>query len=256
MEPTKQWALVTGASSGIGLELARLLAADGYHLVLLARNGAALQQLADEVHSRHGVTVRVLIRDLADPASLPEIFEALRDIPISVLVNNAGFGLYGPFAQGDLRAQADMMQVNMTSLVALTHRFLQPMLARRHGRILNVASTAAFQPGPTVSVYYASKAFVHSFSYALSAELEGTGVTVTTLCPGATRTEFFTRARLPVAHGLVMMDARTVAEIGYRGLMRGQRVVIAGSFNRILAFLSKHSPIRLTSAIARRVHAD
>jgi short-subunit dehydrogenase len=257
MTPTTDgWAVITGASSGIGLELARLMAARGHNLVLLARNQTALEQLAAELRARHGTEVKVLVKDLAHSAAPAEVFDALRDVPVSILVNNAGFGLHGPFATNELRTQTDMMQVNMTSLVELTHRFLKPMIARRHGRILNVASIAAFQPGPTVSVYYASKAFVHSFSYALAAELEGTGVTVTALCPGATRTEFFTRARMPVAHGWVMMHARPVAESGYRGMMKGRRVVIPGLLNRIVAGLSKLSPIRLTSAISRRVHTE
>src|SRR5262245_5917651 len=185
------WALITGASSGIGLELAKLFAADHINLVLLARNEERLNKVSWELRARHSVQARVLVKDLASPTAPQEIFDELRDTPISMLVNNAGFGLYGPFLSGDLRGHSELMQVNMTALVQLTHLFAQPMVTRRTGRIMNVASTAAFQPGPLINVYYASKAFVHSFTYALAKELKGTGVTVTTLCPGTTHTEFF-----------------------------------------------------------------
>jgi short-subunit dehydrogenase len=147
-----------------------------------------------------------------------------------------------------------MMQVNMTALVEFTHRFLQPMLARRRGRILNVASIAAFQPGPTISIYYATKAFVYSFSCALAQELQGTGVTVTTLCPGTTRTDFFQRARVRIAGRWPMMDPRRVAEIGYRGLMKGQRVVIPGIANKVASALARPAPVRLTTAIVARLY--
>jgi uncharacterized protein len=250
------WALITGASSGIGRELAHCFAADHYNLVVVARNEGGLMELAEELKRTHGISVEVLARDLTAAGAPQEIFTLLQAKPVSVLINNAGFGLYGPFAQNDLRAQTDMMQINMTALVELTHLFVKPMLKLGHGRILNVASIAAFQPGPTVNIYYASKAFVYSFSYALADELEGSGVTVTALCPGATRTDFFTRAGMRVARGWVTMDARTVAELGHRGLMRGRRVVVPGLFNKIAAMLSKRAPARLTAAMVRKIHAQ
>jgi short-subunit dehydrogenase len=249
-----QWALITGASAGIGRELARCCAADGFNLILVARNQPSLVALANELTAAHGIDVQVLVRDLATSGAAAGIFEAVRDKSVSILINNAGFGLYGPFARNDPRTQTELMQVNMAALVELTHHFVQPMLVRRQGRILNVASLAAFQPGPTVNLYYASKAFVYSFSYALAAELDGSGVTVTTLCPGTTQTDFFARAGMRVARGWLMMDARTVAKLGYRGLMRGRRVVIPGFFNKLAAALSKRAPARLTSAVVRRVH--
>src|SRR5439155_13960807 len=141
-----EWALITGASSGIGLEFAKIFGANGHSLVLIARNEYRLNQLAQELKAKHGIATRVLAKDLSQPNAAKEIFDALRDSPISILVNNAGFGSYGPFAKTDLRAQTEMIQVNITALVELTHWFVQPMLARGGGRILNVASTAAFQP--------------------------------------------------------------------------------------------------------------
>lgn len=255
MNQTKQCALITGASAGIGRELAQVFAREGFSLVLTARNLERLNQLAAELRPRHDMDVRVLSQDLSQPDAAQQIFDQLRDTPVDVLVNNAGFGSYGPFAQSDLTLQTDMMQVNMVALVQLTRLFLEPMLQRRSGRILNLASTAAFQPGPMVNVYYASKAFVYSFSYALADELDGAGITVTALCPGLTRTEFLARAHMDLHTGWAAMDPATVAEIGYRGLMRGQRVVIPGLLNRITSFLSRRMPPRLTSAVIRRIHS-
>jgi short-subunit dehydrogenase len=252
---SNQWALITGATAGIGYELAKCFAANRFDLVLVARNEKRLQEIGGELKARHGVEATSLPRDLAQPEAAANIFDAVRDRPISVLVNNAGFGCYGPFQEQDLALQTEIMQVNMNALVQLTHLFLKPMLARHSGRILNVASTAAFQPGPTMNIYYASKAFVYSFSYALAEELAGTGVTITALCPGLTRTEFQARARLkPVGHWPAM-DARTVAEAGFRGVMKGKRVVIPGMANKVASFFAKRVPARLTTAIVRRVHA-
>lgn len=247
------WALITGASAGIGRELAKVFAEHGHNLVLVARDAARLKTLADELSAGAGVETVVLAQDLAQTGAAAEIFAAVRERPISMLVNNAGFGAHGSFASLSLQHQIDMMQVNMSALVQLTHRFIQPMLAQRSGRILNVASTAAFQPGPTANIYYASKAFVYSFTYALAEELEGSGVTVTALCPGMTRTEFFERAQMRMS-GWMAMDAREVAEIGYRGLMKGRRVVIPGWFNRVSSFFARRMPHRLTSMVVKRIH--
>ena len=250
-----KWALITGASTGIGYELAKLFADDGWNLVLVARNEARLQQVAAELRATHRSEVEVLAKDLTIATAPAEIFESLRDVPISALVNNAGFGWQGPFARGELKVSLDMMRVNMDALVRLTHLFAQPMLARGEGRILNVASTAAFQPGPFTNIYYASKAFVYSFSVALAEELAGTGVTVTTLCPGATRTGFHDRAGMQRSlRWLPLMEADEVARSGYRGLMRGKRVVIPGVMNRIAAALSKCLPTRFTAKMVRRIN--
>ncbi len=248
------WALITGASSGIGWELAKLFAADKCNLVLVARNEERLSQLAAELRARHGIEVKVIAKDLSLPTAPQELFDELRATPVAILVNNAGSGWHGAFAQTELRHSLAIMHLNMESLVKLTHLFVQPMLARRAGKILNVASTAAFQPGPMVNVYYASKAFVHSFSYALACELEGSGVSVTTLCPGTTHTEFFARGNFGPVRAAFTMDARTVAIAGYRGLLRGKRVVIPGLVNKIASALARCLPARWTTAVVRRLH--
>jgi short-subunit dehydrogenase len=248
------WALITGASAGIGSELARIFAADKSNLILVARNEARLSQLAAELRVKNDIQAKVLAKDLSSATAPQEIFDALRDTPVSVLVNNAGIGWHGAFAETELQRSLDIMRLNMDALVRLTHLFVQPMLARRAGKILNVASTAAFQPGPMVNVYYASKAFVHSFSYALAEELRDTGVTVTTLCPGTTQTEFFERGNFSHIRAPFMMDARTVAQAGYRALMRGKRIVIPGVTNKIASAFAKRLPVALTTTIVRRIH--
>jgi uncharacterized protein len=251
-----KWALITGGSAGIGLELAKVFAVNKFNLVLVARNESRLKQVAQELRAQHGIEIKTLVQDLSRAQAPQEIFHELRDTPVSVLVNNAGFGWRGAFAEGDLQSTAlDMMHVNMDSLVALTHLYLPPMLAHKSGRILNVASTAAFQPGPFSNIYFATKAFVLSFSQALSEELEGTGVTATALCPGSTRTDFFERAGMQnLRRDGLMMDAGVVARIGFRGLMRGQRVVIPGALNKVMATLANFVPTRITAKIVRKIN--
>ena len=191
-------AVVTGASSGIGLEIARLLAADGYDLLLVASAEKKLLEVATRFSHEFGKTVAALAVDLARPDGARSLLDEIerRGLAVEVLVNNAGFGVYGPFAGADLAHTLEMIQVNVASLTELTRGVLPGMTARQSGRILNVASTAAFQPGPLMAVYYATKAYVLSFSEALANELSGTGVTVTALCPGPTRTAFQERAGL------------------------------------------------------------
>jgi short-subunit dehydrogenase len=247
-------ALITGASAGIGRELASVFAEHGFHLVIIARNEERLNLLAEQLRSAHKVEVTTIQQDLAQSRAAAEIFGRMRGTPISVLVNNAGFGSYGGFAEGNPDTHSEIIRVNVMALVQLTHLFVQPMLARHSGWILNVASTAAFQPGPLMNVYYASKAFVYSFSYALADEVAGSGVTVTALCPGITPTEFQQRAHIHMGGLWPMTSARAVAQAGYRGLMAGKRVVIPGMMNQIAAFCAKRAPARLTSAVVRRTH--
>jgi len=250
--------IVTGASSGIGLEIARLLAADGYDLLLVASGEKKLLEVAARFSEEFGRPAAALAVDLARPDGARSLLDEVerRGLFVEVLVNNAGFGVYGPFATADLARTLEMIQVNVTSLAELTRGVLPGMTARGSGRILNVASTAAFQPGPLMAVYYATKACVLSFSEALANELSGTGVTVTALCPGPTRTAFQERAGLkasPLAAGLLVGDARRVAKAGYRGMLRGRRVVVPGLANKVMMQAVRFSPRRLVTAVARRI---
>jgi short-subunit dehydrogenase len=234
-------ALITGASSGIGYELAQLFARDGCHLVLVARNAARLASVAADLERSAGIKVSVMPKDLAGPRAADAIADELQrlGIEIALLVNNAGTQVYGEFAASCLEQQMALIQVNAAALVHLTHRLLPGMLRRGYGRILNVGSTGSFAPGPLNAVYCATKAFVASFSQAIGAELAGTGVTVTALCPGATDTAFAARyAMRDVRMFRRTMPAGQVARIGYRALMRGRPVVVAGLSNQlqVLAF--------------------
>lgn len=229
-------ALITGASSGIGLELAQLFAKDGYNLVVVARNRAKLESLAKELRSEHQVQVTVLIQDLANLSTPHAIVKQLADrsITVDVLVNSAGTQVYGEFAETDLEAQLALLQVNTTALIALTRLLLPDMIRRGGGRILNVCSTGSFAPGPLNAVYCASKSAVLSFSEAIGAELAGTGVTVTALCPGATDTAFITRHSMQdVRIFRNAMSPARVAQTGYRAMQRGKPVVIAGFSNQL-----------------------
>ena len=248
--------LITGASQGIGYEFAKLFAADGHHLVLLARDEKRLREIAAELQARHDVKVLVLPKDLAKPNAALEIFDELKraQVQVTVLVNNAGFSVPGRFAEVDWQRHFDLLQVNITALVQLTHWFVKPMLARREGKILNVSSIAGFMPGPYQSIYYASKAFVHLFSQALAKELAGTGVTVTTVYPGLTKTQFHSRAGIQRPGKFVMMSAATVARMGYRGMLAGRRTVITGWRNWALVSFASVAPTRLMAAAAARAN--
>lgn len=228
--------LITGASSGIGLELARLFAAAGSDLVLVARREDHLSELADELRADHDITVRVLPADLSQPSAPLAIHEVVRGaaIDIDILVNNAGFGAQGSVAELSIARQLQMMQVNMTTLVELTRRLLPGMIHRGWGGILNVASTAAFQSGPYMAVYYASKAFVLSFTEALAGELAETEIQVTCLAPGPTATGFAAVAGIEdsVLFKAGVLDASKVAWAGYRGLRRGKTLVVPGLRNK------------------------
>jgi short-subunit dehydrogenase len=253
-------ALVTGASGGIGEDLARLLAAGGRDLVLLARSAAKLQAVADEVIRAHGITSTVIAMDLSEPGAADELPRRLaeRRISVDVLVNNAGFGTSGEFAREDPLEQQRMLQLNVAALTTLTRLLLPGMLERRRGRILNVASTAAFQPGPGMAVYYASKAYVLALSLALTEETAGTGVTVTCLCPGPTRTGFQDRAQLHQARLFrvtSVMSSADVARAGYDGLMAGRPLVIPGVGNKVGAQAVRFLPRLVAARIAGTLNA-
>jgi short-subunit dehydrogenase len=250
-------ALVTGASGGIGYELALLFARDGYDCILVARSQDKLKELAERLESEHRVKTLVLAKDLAKPSAVDEIYEEVTaaSMHVDVLVNNAGFPVFGLFVDTDLRAELEMLQVNVVALTALTKLFLKGMVERRAGRILNLASTAAFLPGPLMSVYYASKAYVLSFSEALSNELRGTGVTVTALSPGPTRTGFQKRGVMEdsrLVQGQIA-DAASVALAGYRGLMAGKTIVIPGFTNKLVPWVVRLSPRGVVTRVVRRM---
>ena len=249
-------ALVTGASAGIGRELALLLARDGHPVVLTARNEARLNEFAAELRERCDARAIVIACDLSERAGPDTLVRRIdaAGLEVEILVNNAGMGAAGAFAEIPLERQLALLQLNVVSLTELARRLLPAMLARGRGRILNVASTAAFQPGPYLAAYYASKAYVLSLSNALAEETRGTGVTVTALCPGPTRTGFFANARMresALARSAVM-DAGEVARAGYEGMLRGRRLVVPGLGNQALGTLVRFAPRGLVSrAVAR-----
>ncbi|MBV7507850.1 SDR family oxidoreductase [Bacillus sp. sid0103] len=252
----KKTALITGATSGLGYEFVKLFANDGYNLVLVARNEKKLEEIQQ---SYINIEVTIIPKDLSVHGAAKEVFEEMesRGIDIDVLVNNAGFGLMGKFDELDIQKQLNMIQLNVSALTELTYYCLQKMKQRNSGRILNVASTAAFQPGPLMAVYYATKAFVLSFSEALVEELAGSSITVTTLCPGATKTNFGSVASV---EGTKMfsraMASDLVAKSGYEALMRGKRVIITGGLNKSGALAAKFMPRSVAAKIAKYVAGE
>jgi len=262
MRPLDGWcALVTGASAGIGWEISRRLAARGACLVIVARDRARLEKAAATLAREHGVIADALVADLADSASPGTIAADLgaRGMTIDILVNNAGYGLTGRFSQTSLEEERTLIRVDVDAVLALTKLFLPGMLERRRGRILSVASTAAFFPGPLMSTYYASKAFVLSWSTSLASELEGSGVTATCLCPGPTRTDFAARAgndatrlfRTPL-----VMNADAVAEAGVRAMLRAKAIVVPGFLNQLLVQSARITPRWLVTRISRHLNEN
>lgn len=246
-------ALITGASAGLGREFARLAARDGHDVVLVARRKDRLLELAQELERVHGVNATVIDADLAERSAPQTIVERLEAAGIGVdfLINNAGFGSHGAYAKTDFARQAEMVDVNVRAVMALCHRFVPKMLERKSGRILNIASLAGFVPGPYMATYYASKAFVLSFSEALAAELRGTGITVTASCPGPVATEFGTvadsaRTNLFRSGGA---DAVSVAGHAYRAMMAGKVVAVPGFMSKLTTLLVRVVP----RAVVRRV---
>ena len=250
-------ALVTGASAGIGRELARCLAEEGWDLVLTARREERLLELSEQIRDEADCDAVVIPCDLAAPDGAARLVEEVqgRGFRVEILVNNAGFGHHGRFWTMELDRGLDMIQVNVTAVTELAHRLLPAMVEVGRGRILNVASTAAFQPGPNMAVYYASKAYLLSFSEALREELRGTGVTVTALCPGPTRTEFGQEAGFGDSVFLDKVprpDGRKVAEYGIRAMMRGKGIAVEGLLNRIHVFALRFLPRELVLRLVRR----
>jgi short-subunit dehydrogenase len=258
MDSTTRTVLITGASGGIGFELAKLFAKDRYNLVLTARSGDKLKQIAAQLQEEFGVKVKTVALDLAAEHAAKILVDLLEGegVVVDVLVNNAGFGVYGGFAGLAEEEILGQIQLNVTALTHLTRLFLPGMIARRGGKIMNVASTAAFQAGPLMAVYYATKAYVLSFSEALANEVAGTGVLVNCFCPGPTDTGFQMRAGMESSRLVKKMGAmkvEAVARDGYRGLMAGKTVVISGVRNWLVAESVRFAPRRWVTAVSRWV---
>jgi len=254
----RKTALVTGASSGIGREIAELCARDGYDLILVARREERLRELQETWTARHAIEVRIVAMDLSDATAPQKLFNELTGTSVDVLVNNAGFATYGPFVESDVASQVEMVQVNVLTLTHLTRLFLPSMVRRGEGHILNLASMAAFVPGPLMAVYYSTKAYVLSFSEALSEELRGSGVTVTAFCPGPTATEFQARARLERS-GLLRIaqaDVGPIAEAGYRAMKEGKAVAVPGTLNKITTLLIRVAPRFLVRRVVKKLQSQ
>ena len=241
-------ALITGASSGIGLHLAREFAQDGHPVILVAPVEAELQQIADSIRTDYGVEARVIAKDLEREDSSREIFEQLQGegIVVDILVNNAGKGQNGKFWETPLERDIEMLRLNCEAMVRLLKLFVPQMVQRGRGRILNVSSVGGFEPGPLIAVYHATKAFALSLSESLTTELADSGVTVTTLCPGPTDTDFFIKADMMdtrVVQQANVMAPQTVAQAGYKALMDGERIIVPGASNKIMTFARRLMPV-------------
>jgi short-subunit dehydrogenase len=252
----RRTALVTGASSGFGAEFCRRFAQDGFDVAMVARRGVVMEELAQELEERHGIATYVLPKDLAHPSASREIAENLagRGVQVDALVNSAGFALFGPFTDEDEQELSDIVMVNILAMTELSRLIAPGMVERGWGRIVNLSSVAAFVPGPLMAAYYASKAYVLSLSIAMSVELEGTGVTVTALCPGPVRTGFQARARMEdsrLATGK-MPTVVEVADFGYDAMNRGKSFAVHGARNKFFVFGSRLRPRPLAARIARK----
>jgi hypothetical protein len=249
-------AFITGASSGIGLELAHVFAKHGDDLVLAARSRSKLDKLKEELEKQHNIKVYNISKDLSFPNSAKEVYEEIKqqNIIVDYLINNAGFGDYGMFYETDWNKEERMINLNITTLTHFTKLFLKDMIARGNGKIMNVASTAAFQSGPTMAVYYATKAYVLNFTEAINNEVKGKGVTMTALCPGATTSGFMEAAALndsKLFRGRKLPSSKEVAEYGYKAMMKGKTVAIHGIMNYILANSVRFFPRAMVVKVTR-----
>ena len=243
--------LITGASSGIGRAMARILAEEGWDLIIVGRNQSALSSLSEELSSKNGVKVTVVEADLSKDGAAQKVFGDVKASGINVdfLINCAGIGDFGEFAKADLKRQEDMIHVNNLSLVSMTRLFVTDMIERGSGRILNVSSVAAFQPGPLMSIYYASKAFVQSFTEALAVELKGTGVKVHALCPGPTDTPFLELAGQTGQNMYKKASCVTpehIASYGLKKVKKGKVVIVCGLTFKLMIFFERLTPRSLT----------
>lgn len=251
----RETVLITGATSGIGYELCRRFAANGHNLVIVARDARRLAEIGAQFEESYGISAMGIAADLAEPGAPRQIFDDLqrRNIPVNILVNNAGFNEYGPFADTSLQRELEMIQLHIAAITSLTKLFLPAMLQRRHGGILNVGSTGSFAPVPLNAVYCATKAYILNFTEALAGELRGSGIKVTALCPGATATEFAARANMEgtrIFQGR-LMDAAAVAAAGYEALQENRGVVIPGIMNQATVTSIRFAPRRLVAMVGR-----
>ena len=257
-----EYALITGASGGIGMELARIAASNNMNLILLARNAEKMKQLRTELEELYSVKVLAVGCDLTESDTAEKIAILLnkRGIVPDILINNAGFGMYGPFDRIGAETEESMIQLNITSLTTLTKIIYRQMRSRGKGKILNVSSIAGFMPGPWMAVYHATKAYVLSFSEALAAEAKGSGVTVTALCPGPTETNFENRASSGAGIKVFqrfgkLPTAKQVAEYGWKSMMKGKKVAVHGGISRLLIFFIRFLPRKTVAYLAGRMQA-
>jgi len=259
----KQTALITGASNGIGLELARIHAKRGGNLVLVARSQDKLKQLADELRAQYdGIQITVIAQDLTMPQAAQSVFAQTEQlgIQVDILINNAGFGGHGRFFERELAKEQQMIQLNITALTELTHLYLQGMVARRRGKILNVSSTASFMPGPLQAVYYATKAYVTSFSQAVAEEVREFGITATALCPGAVATDFVAAGDLQgVGAWKNAKSAQSVAEYGYRAMEKGELVAfnegkLKLALEWVIPLLPRKTVLKMSRTVMEKSH--
>ena len=249
-------ALVTGGASGLGYELALLLAKDNYNLILIDIDANKLEKAKNEIQEKFNSEVTVLVKDLSIVNIAEEIFNEIKHTPIDVLINNAGFGLYGFFAETNWKREAAMLNLHIMTTTHLTKLLLKGMVERGSGKILNMSSLAAFQPGPLMSIYYASKSYILSFSEAIANELKGTGVTVTVLCPGQTKTSFqevVSEGTSENKIGFNIASPDEVAKYGYKAMLKGKSVAIPGTFNKFLSLLPRIMPRNIATSIVRKI---
>ncbi|WP_445958068.1 SDR family NAD(P)-dependent oxidoreductase [Yeosuana sp.] len=249
-------ALITGAASGLGFEFSILLAKDFYNLILVDIDKANLQTAKKIIQRSYNIKIKVLVKDLSKVNIAQEIFDEIKSVSIDVLINNAGFGLFGPFVQTSWQKESNMLNLHVMATTQMTKLFLIGMVQRRSGKILNVSSVAAFEPGPLMSIYYASKAYILSFSEAIANELQGTGVTLTTLCPGPTKTKFQEVVANSSSKNEIrinMASAKDVAKIGYKAMLAGKEIIIPGLLNKVIAFLPRLMSRNKVTSIVRKI---
>lgn len=254
-------ALITGASSGIGKELAKVFAQNNYDLVLVSQNQERLEAVANELRANYSIDIRIIAKNLVSYDSAKEIYEQVSSdgIEITALVNDAGMGIGGKFTDISLERQIDIVKLNIEALISLTHMFLQPMLKQNKGEILNVGSIAGFEPGPLLAVYHASKAFVISFSQSLAEELKDTDIQISCLCPGATDTNFFKRAGIEntkVLKSDKLADPAVVAQEGFNALMNGNTIFVHSAKNKTFTFLRRVTPFSLQTKLNKKFYEE